>query len=97
MYVAPQAHSPLLIRDPGGQFTDNFLVPQWGGVVFYSPPESMNGSSVRGEGGEVMVGMERVMAVFVRQLQMLLGVPANTQTSGEVVLEPGNLGITEWV
>ena len=57
----------------------------------------MNGSSERGEGGEVMVGMKRVMAVFVRQLQMLLGVPANTQTSGEVVLEPGNLGITEWV
>ena len=66
--------------------------------MFYNPPEWTSGSE-EGGGEEVMVRMEKVMAVFVRQLQMLLGVPAYTQTSSspEVVLEPGTLGITEWV
>ena len=66
--------------------------------MFYNPPQWVNGS-VGGGGGEVRVEMEKVMAVFVRQLQMLLGIPTSTQTtsSPEVVLEPGYLGITEWV
>ena len=96
--VPQQTHFPLLIQDPQGQSTDNFLVPQWGGVVFYNPPEwSSDGEG--GGGEEVMVRMEKVIAVFVKQLQMLLGVPTYTQSasSPEVVLEPGTLGITEWV
>ena len=65
--------------------------------MFYSPPEwGVHGGE---EEGEVVVEMERVMAVFVRQLQLLLGVPPlpDTGSRPEVVLEPGNLGITEWV
>lgn len=93
--VPHKTHSPLLIRDPQGQYTDNFLVPQWGGVVFYNPPQWENGDE--GKGVEVNVEMEKVMAVFVRQLQMLLGIPQPASSSPKVVLEPGNLGITEWV
>ena len=89
--VAPPTHSPLLIRDPRGALTDNFLVPQWGGVVIFSPPGEE-------EGGEVIVvRMEKVMSVFVRQLQLLLGVPITSPTSPGVVLERGTLGMTEWV
>lgn len=65
--------------------------------MFYNPPQWEGGDE--GGGGEVKVEMEKVMAVFVRQLQMLLGIPIYPQpaSSPKVVLEPGNLGITEWV
>jgi phosphatidylinositol glycan class S len=88
--VAPPTHSPLLIRDPRGALTDNFLVPQWGGVVIFSPPGEEEGGKV------IVVRMEKVMSVFVRQLQLLLGVPITSSTSPDVVLEHGNLGMTEW-
>ncbi|CAI8047231.1 GPI transamidase component PIG-S [Geodia barretti] len=88
--VAPPTHSPLLIRDPRGALTDNFLVPQWGGVVIFSPPGEEEG------GEEIVVRMEKVMSVFVRQLQLLLGVPITSSTSPGVVLERGTLGMTEW-
>ena len=86
--VAPPTHCPLLIRDPRGQLTDTFLVPQWGGVLIFSPPQ--------GGGREVMVPMEEVMGVFVKQLQLLFGVPQTPPRPG-VVLEPGIAGMTEWV
>ena len=50
--------------------------------MFYNPPEWANDSGVgggggRGEGGGgVQVRMREVMGVFVRQLQMLLGLPS---------------------
>ena len=86
--VAPPTHSPLLIRDPQGHLTDNFLVPQWGGVHIFSPPEPGR--------GQVAVPMETVMCVFVKQLQLLLGVP-ETPPTPDLILELGNLGMTEWV
>lgn len=66
--------------------------------MFYNPPQWVDGSE-EGEGGEVRVEMREVMAVFVKQLQMLLGIPTYPQpaSSPEVVLEQGNLKITEWV
>ena len=94
--VAPPTHSPLLIRDPRGGLTDNFLVPQWGGVVIFSPPEEKEEEGGGGGGGVTVVRMEEVMSVFVKQLQLLLGVP-KTSASLDVVLETGNLGMTEWV
>ena len=81
VYVTRQKHFPLHIREPSGHMTNNFLVPQWGGVVFYNPPEWINQSEVGGgggggvEGGGVQVRMEEVMVTFVKQLEMLLGVP----------------------
>ena len=81
VYVTKQKHFPLHIRDLSGHMTDNFLVPQWGGVVFYNPPEWINQSEVGGgggggvEGGAIQVTMEEVMVMFVKQLEMLLGVP----------------------
>ena len=64
--------------------------------MFYNPPEWDREGEGEGEegGGVVRVEMERVMSVFVRQLQLLLGVPPS---SPQVVPDPGNLGITEWV
>ena len=62
--------------------------------MFYNPPQRVD--SEEGGSGEVRVEMGEVMAVFVRQLQMLLGIP-QPPSSPEVVLEPGNLRITEWV
>ena len=61
--------------------TDNFLVPQWGGMVIYNsqelllePGEKQDSTS---DGGPLAlrVDMNRLMPIFVEQLKMLLGVP----------------------
>ena len=59
--------------------------------MIFSPPGEEEG------GEEIVVRMEKVMSVFVRQLQLLLGVPITSSTSPGVVLERGTLGMTEWV
>ena len=46
--------------------------------------------------GKGEVKMEGVMGVFVRQLQLLLGVPEISARPG-LVLETGNMGMMEWV
>ena len=87
----------MLIKDAQDQSTDNFLVPQWGGVVFYNPPEWGNHDDDDVIRKEVMlVKMEGIMSVFVHHLQLLLGLP-ETEHSLEVVPEHGSIGIAEWV
>lgn len=83
VYVPKRTEYPLFIRSGSSgseQVTDNFLVPQWGGVVIYNPDELLEPTTK--EGGDqarspihVRVAVERLMPVFVGQLQMLLGVP----------------------
>lgn len=82
VYIPKTTESPLFIRqksDPLTQ-TDNFLVPQWGGVAFYNAEESSPGShqsdkSTNGGARKLRVEMGALMPVFVEQLKMLLGVP----------------------
>ncbi len=69
VYIPRGEESPLLIKD-GSSSTDAFLVPQWGGVVIFNPPELS-------EEGETFVPMEQLMPVFVKQLRMLLGLPSD--------------------
>ena len=63
--------------------------------MIFSPPASEE----EGGGGEdvILVRSEEVMSVFVKQLQLLLGVNTSLWTRPDVVLERGNLGMTEWV
>lgn len=93
MYVPKRTESPLYIRpgsDASEAVTDNFLVPQWGGVIVYNSDKLSKSSVVARDSGDrsgaplsVEVKMDRLMPVFVRQLQMLLGVPEIV--SGDVV------------
>jgi len=74
VYIPKASESPLYIRDKSDQRqnqTDNFLIPQWGGVTFYNVEDSFR------EGGRrrMFVEMRSVMKVFVNQLQLLLGLP----------------------
>ena len=65
-------------QDPRwGLTTDTFLVPQWGGLIIYNPPEVGNRTN---EGGtRVRVRMDHLMPAFIEQLKMLLGVPPNVR------------------
>ena len=92
IYVPTPSESPLFIRpnssprDRHSQ-TDNFLVPQWGGVVIYNPEKlSLGGpDEFRGNDGEIVpsvtVKMEKLMPVFITQLKMLLGIPNTVSRS----------------
>ena len=114
VYVPKRSESPLSIlpSSKSDQHTDTFLIPQWGGVVFY------NHGNVTSDPDIVDVRMERVMPVFVKQLKLLLGIPSevrvitvtNATTAGysvqfslqlppisNVKLSNGPLGITDWV
>lgn len=51
-------------RGPG---VDSFLVPQWGGVMFYNPLEILNNET------NVFVRMETVMPTIIKQLKLLFG------------------------
>ena len=91
VYVPKQSESPLYIRSDseGHSLTDNFLVPQWGGMVIHNRDEVSDlesskrtkNSSRGGEGGgsggvvQLQVDMEKLMPVFVEHLKMLLGIP----------------------
>lgn len=81
IYVPRQSESPLLIQAPSRAsesktLTDNFLVPQWGGMVIYNSEDPYEGASGGGsEVPRVRVKMERLMPIFVEHLKMLLGVP----------------------
>ena len=87
VYVPKRSESPLYIRSDsthsGHSLTDNFLVPQWGGVIIHnqvepSPTSHRADGGGGGEGGvhRGRVKMEKLMPVFVDHLKMLLGVPA---------------------
>ena len=78
---------PLYIRqDQRSKVTPTsaFLVPQWGGVVVYNPPEmgseqdkEPQREAVAQDKLNVSVRMEELMPLFIGQLKMLLGVPAH--------------------
>ena len=78
VYLSTPSQYPLLIKTPdGGLTTDTFLVPQWGGLIIYNPPEVGNRTN---EGGtRVRVRMDHLMPAFIEQLKMLLGVPPNVR------------------
>ena len=85
VYVPKSSESPLYIQSSdsvgGVSLTDNFLVPQWGGMVIYNPAEPSGEGGGSGRGG---VSMEELMPVFIEQLKMLLGVPDLAMVSGTV-------------
>jgi hypothetical protein len=84
VYVSKRTEYPLFIHSGSEEVTDNFLVPQWGGVIIYNPDELSEsvGGDLAGAPIHVDVPMERLMLVFVRQLQMLLGVPDTVREEG---------------
>ena len=47
---------------------DAFLVPQWGGVIFYNSPILSNNDIIE-------VKMETILPTIIRQLKLLLGLP----------------------
>ena len=53
------------IRRVKGESLDAFLVPQWGGVIFYN--------NVQRDGNTVRINMNETMPTIVRQLKLLLG------------------------
>lgn len=74
LYVPKASESPLYIRDQldfRHNQTDNFLVPQWGGVTFYN----VKNFNQDGDQRRLFIQMRSVMKVFVSQLQLLLGLP----------------------
>lgn len=90
VYIPKNTESPLYIRpDPSNReeasLTDNFLVPQWGGVILYNDPGGLlrhgvdpNGTGAGGDDGgavHLRVNMKKLMPVFIKQLKMLLGIP----------------------
>ena len=84
IYVPKTSEYPLHIQDVGSKDslpTDAFLVPQWGGVVIYNPPELAGSARDKGDSTQdagttsVVVRMEELMPLFIGQLKMLLGVP----------------------
>lgn len=90
VYVPKQSESPLFIRASDSSLTDNFLVPQWGGMVIYNSQELSHAGSEAGEGEtdsdgvlHLRVKMDKLMPIFVEQLKMLLGVP-NVVTAQEM-------------
>ena len=77
VYVPKQTESPLFIREEEKEersYTDNFLVPQWGGVIICNLGSESGDVEVESP-VRVNVPMEKLMPVFVKQLHMLLGVP----------------------
>ncbi|XP_064392618.1 GPI transamidase component PIG-S-like isoform X2 [Halichondria panicea] len=92
VYIPKLSESPLSIlpSSKSDQHTDTFLIPQWGGVVFY------NHGNVTSDPDIVDVRMERVMPVFVKQLKLLLGIPSELPPISDVKLSNGPLGITDW-
>ena len=82
IYVPKATESPLFIRLKSDLLTqtDNFLIPQWGGVVFYNQEQPPSGGrrsneTIKDEPHKLGVKMEVLMSVFVEQIKMLLGVP----------------------
>ena len=84
VYVPKTSEYPLHIRDVSSKDShpiDAFLVPQWGGVVIYNPPELADSAKDKRDSTQdvgatsVLVRMEELMPLFIGQLKMLLGVP----------------------
>lgn len=81
VYVPKQSESPLFIRSSSDSedvsLTDNFLVPQWGGMIIHNSQELSGSEAESGSDGvlHLRVRMEKLMPIFVEQLKMLLGVP----------------------
>ncbi|XP_011410130.2 PREDICTED: GPI transamidase component PIG-S-like [Amphimedon queenslandica] len=68
VYVPHPTQRPLLIRNRNSDNTDSFLVPQWGGVIFYNDYVQTR------ENDTISVDMNVVMPTIVRQLKLLLGI-----------------------
>ena len=85
VYIPKRTESPLFIRPSSSSSdehsqTDNFLVPQWGGMIIYNPgklSQSIVESNLSGEdNGSVLVNvkMEKLMPIFIKQFKILLGI-----------------------
>lgn len=105
VYVPKRTESPLFIRQEEEEeersYTDNFLVPQWGGVIICNLGSESGDVEAESPGGRairVNVPMEKLMPVFVKQLHMLLGVPETpiSKDSGKLLFSPGRHRITDW-
>ena len=87
IYLPKRTEYPLHIRQDQRSNvtpTNAFLVPQWGGVVVYNPPEMGSGQdmelqreAVAQDKLNVSVRMEELMPLIIGQLKMLLGVPVH--------------------
>ena len=87
IYLPKRTEYPLHIRQDQRSNvtpTNAFLVPQWGGVVLYNPPEMGSGQdmelqreAVAQDKLNVSVRMEELMPLIIGQLKMLLGVPVH--------------------
>ena len=87
IYLPKRTEYPLQIQqDQRSKVTPTnaFLVPQWGGVVVYNPPEMGSGQDMELQREpvaqnklNVSVRMEELMPLIIGQLKMLLGVPVH--------------------
>jgi len=75
LFVPTHSRRPLWVLKPDGtrSSTNAFIIPQWGGVVIYNPPDSPDLS-----GNRYLSARDRAhpFAIFRSQLHSLLGVPS---------------------
>ena len=56
--------------------TNAFLSPRWGGVMVYNVEDPANDTVLP---AEIHINMQSAMEVFLSQLRLLIGVPAQSQ------------------
>ncbi|XP_072044480.1 GPI transamidase component PIG-S-like [Amphiura filiformis] len=97
LYVPKRNHAPLYVVDAKGDqvSTNAFLSPRWGGVMVYNVQDPTNNTELP---AEVMVNMHSAMEVFLSQLRLLIGIPAQSQggVSNVHIEQPGASGVTDW-
>ncbi|XP_033102241.1 GPI transamidase component PIG-S-like [Anneissia japonica] len=93
VYLPTKSQSPLYVMDAhdNRSLFNAFLSPRWGGVLVYNTPENVEDKSER---DPLKVDMQYVMEVFVGQLRLLLGIPA--QNADMFLQEEKNSAITDW-
>ncbi|XP_077361719.1 GPI transamidase component PIG-S isoform X2 [Festucalex cinctus] len=95
LYVPDAQHSPLHILDHRKQkvTTNAFHSPRWGGIMvynvygFYGPDEMAS---------DININMAKVMAVFLSQLRLLLGVHPLAPPARFLVSPLGGTGLSDW-
>ncbi|XP_077510166.1 phosphatidylinositol glycan anchor biosynthesis class S [Amblyomma americanum] len=73
VFVVPQNHHPLYIYDEQGEQleTNSFLVPKWGGVLFYNVAKFPEPGDALPQ--PVEIDMHSVFEVFLAQFSLLVG------------------------
>uniref|UniRef100_G3MNR1 GPI transamidase component PIG-S n=1 Tax=Amblyomma maculatum TaxID=34609 RepID=G3MNR1_AMBMU len=73
VFVVPQNHHPLYIYDEQGERleTNSFLVPKWGGVLFYNVAKFPEPGDTLPQ--PVEIDMHSVFQVFLAQFSLLVG------------------------